>query len=131
MPWGQAQGKRGQREEEAFESCVGRPVLSEIIAAFGAWRSLVARTVRVGEVPGSNPGAPICLPPVDSTACAVRAGSFGDGFDPPLDLGEGWAVLQGPRPPRAADDRRLAGADPELAAEFVVALQPPPDLAVG
>ena len=22
-----------------------------------AWRSLVARTVRVGEVPGSNPGA--------------------------------------------------------------------------
>ena len=24
----------------------------------GAWRSLVARTVRVGEVPGSNPGAP-------------------------------------------------------------------------
>jgi hypothetical protein len=35
----------------------GRP--SEIIALFGAWRSLVARTVRVGEVPGSNPGAPI------------------------------------------------------------------------
>ena len=29
------------------------------IAPFGAWRSLVARTVRVGEVPGSNPGAPI------------------------------------------------------------------------
>jgi hypothetical protein len=27
----------------------------------GAWRSLVARTVRVGEVPGSNPGAPIRL----------------------------------------------------------------------
>ncbi len=27
--------------------------------ALGAWRSLVARTVRVGEVPGSNPGAPI------------------------------------------------------------------------
>ena len=27
----------------------------------GAWRSLVARTVRVGEVPGSNPGAPIVL----------------------------------------------------------------------
>ena len=31
-----------------------------ILARFGAWRSLVARTVRVGEVPGSNPGAPIC-----------------------------------------------------------------------
>ena len=28
----------------------------------GAWRSLVARTVRVGEVPGSNPGAPIKAP---------------------------------------------------------------------
>ena len=26
--------------------------------SIGAWRSLVARTVRVGEVPGSNPGAP-------------------------------------------------------------------------
>src|SRR3954452_21806897 len=26
---------------------------------FGAWRSLVARTVRVGEVPSSNLGAPI------------------------------------------------------------------------
>ena len=25
----------------------------------GAWRSLVARTVRVGEVPSSNLGAPI------------------------------------------------------------------------
>src|SRR4051812_46928644 len=30
----------------------------------GAWRSLVARTVRVGEVPGSNPGAPIDVTPV-------------------------------------------------------------------
>jgi hypothetical protein len=27
----------------------------------GAWRSLVARTVRVGEVPSSNLGAPIVL----------------------------------------------------------------------
>src|SRR5207245_9327024 len=25
----------------------------------GVWRSLVARSVRVGEVPGSNPGTPI------------------------------------------------------------------------
>src|SRR4029450_4129584 len=30
-----------------------------ILRHLGAWRSLVARTVRVGEVPGSNPGAPI------------------------------------------------------------------------
>jgi hypothetical protein len=29
------------------------------LSCLGAWRSLVARTVRVGEVPGSNPGAPI------------------------------------------------------------------------
>src|SRR6476469_672965 len=29
------------------------------LACVGAWRSLVARTVRVGEVPGSNPGAPL------------------------------------------------------------------------
>src|SRR5918998_6469036 len=29
------------------------------MAPIGAWRSLVARAVRVGEVPGSNPGAPI------------------------------------------------------------------------
>ncbi len=29
---------------------------------FGAWRSLVARTVRVGEVPSSNLGAPIAVP---------------------------------------------------------------------
>ena len=35
------------------------PARSGIIAALGAWRSLVARTVRVGEVPGSNPGAPM------------------------------------------------------------------------
>ena len=28
----------------------------------GAWRSLVARTVRVGEVPSSNLGAPIAPP---------------------------------------------------------------------
>src|SRR5438105_6460104 len=38
--------------------------------SFGAWRSLVARTVRVGEVPGSNPGAPMLV--IDS---AFAAGS--------------------------------------------------------
>ena len=32
-------------------------------APIGAWRSLVARTVRVGEVPGSNPGAPMTETP--------------------------------------------------------------------
>ena len=34
----------------------------------GAWRSLVARTVRVGEVPGSNPGAPIFTMSADHDA---------------------------------------------------------------
>ena len=35
------------------------PAGVEYCRRVGAWRSLVARTVRVGEVPGSNPGAPI------------------------------------------------------------------------
>ena len=48
---------------------------SEIIASFGAWRSLVARTVRVGEVPGSNPGAPIVRSsPLTSTHVHVSTG---------------------------------------------------------
>ena len=51
--------KRRARRSGSLRLISGGPVVSEIIAAFGAWRSLVARTVRVGEVPGSNPGAPI------------------------------------------------------------------------
>src|SRR4051794_37192537 len=39
-----------------------RKRLATLEPSLGAWRSLVARTVRVGEVPGSNPGAPIELP---------------------------------------------------------------------
>ena len=35
------------------------PTCGILLDFIGAWRSLVARTVRVGEVPGSNPGAPI------------------------------------------------------------------------
>ena len=49
-------------------------------APLGAWRSLVARTVQVGEVPGSNPGAPIhgspCkrgLPPFSDRAEQTQA----------------------------------------------------------
>ena len=38
-----------------------------ILPGVGAWRSLVARTVRVGEVPSSNLGAPI-----DSRAATIR-----------------------------------------------------------
>ena len=70
---------------------IGSPHRSEapgcgILAPFiGAWRSLVARTVRVGEVPGSNPGAPIenlllvLLPPLDGhwVVCSVAGQSRG------------------------------------------------------
>lgn len=42
--------------------------------AFGAWRSLVARTVRVGEVPGSNPGAPIATRPSPDGGGLARLG---------------------------------------------------------
>ncbi len=45
-----------------------------ILDAFGAWRSLVARTVRVGEVPSSNLGAPIAVAaPAGWQAAAPRA----------------------------------------------------------
>ena len=43
-------------------------------------------------------------------------------FDRRFDLGQAGAVLQGAGAARAADDRRLAGADAELGAEFLVAL---------
>jgi hypothetical protein len=42
-------------------NAVADPPLWDTPPPVGAWRSLVARTVRVGEVPGSNPGAPIEL----------------------------------------------------------------------
>ncbi len=43
----------------------------------GAWRSLVARAVRVGEVPGSNPGAPICRRSANGREQGRNAGSGG------------------------------------------------------
>src|SRR3954447_26723808 len=43
------------------------------MSAFGAWRSLVARAVRVGEVPGSNPGAPIPRNPRNSGGSALSS----------------------------------------------------------
>ena len=51
-----------------------RPRADTILDRLGAWRSLVARTVRVGEVPGSNPGAPINSP---HDRLATRAGAGG------------------------------------------------------
>src|SRR4051794_7391300 len=45
---------------------------ARLIAVFGAWRSLVARTVRVGEVPGSNPGAPIDAAGLRNVGAAPR-----------------------------------------------------------
>ena len=52
----------------AFVPCVRHPASMPtgrsltafaILRRLGVWRSLVARTVRDGEVPGSNPGTPI------------------------------------------------------------------------
>jgi hypothetical protein len=50
----------------------------------GAWRSLVARAVRVGEVPGSNPGAPIVLL-LESGGCwgPPESAQFGSGAEVP------------------------------------------------
>ena len=42
------------------------------LLALGAWRSLVARAVRVGEVPGSNPGAPMSREPRVSAALGLQ-----------------------------------------------------------
>ncbi len=39
------------------------------LGGVGAWRSLVARTVRVGEVPSSNLGAPIKNPRKSGVFC--------------------------------------------------------------
>ena len=44
------------RRDEADVSLIWHRI---VFALLGAWRSLVARTVRDGEVPGSNPGAPM------------------------------------------------------------------------
>jgi hypothetical protein len=49
-------GQEGRRAE-AGETAEG--AVWDTDECVGAWRSLVARTVRVGEVPGSNPGAPM------------------------------------------------------------------------
>ena len=50
---------------------------------FGAWRSLVARTVRVGEVPGSNPGAPIARAPGQGVVRALAARTLSGNADAP------------------------------------------------
>ena len=83
---------------------VGPGLVSEIIvAAFGAWRSLVARTVRVGEVPGSNPGAPISYPCQVNSRCGRDPRPhlgfrIPDRGDRAFDLPQGGPVLQGAGP---------------------------------
>ena len=72
-PWttpsdGHRRGRRQDDRPEASPAALRRITGGEaarLLAAFGAWRSLVARTVRVGEVPGSNPGAPMIATPSD------------------------------------------------------------------
>ena len=55
-----ADGQRPQPDEGGQEDPRGvARAACGLLEPIGAWRSLVARTVRVGEVPGSNPGAPI------------------------------------------------------------------------
>ncbi len=86
-PAADAGRSRIERTPAAQEPEPPPPRRSEIIAPFGAWRSLVARTVRVGEVPGSNPGAPTKRPsfeppPEEAAVCVTasrpsRAGGSG------------------------------------------------------
>ena len=53
--------------------CAQAPSAFRHTGGLGAWRSLVARTVRVGEVPGSNPGAPISrIPPLRRDSACLR-----------------------------------------------------------
>jgi len=52
----------------------GRGATRTYTDRIGAWRSLVARTVRVGEVPGSNPGAPISESPCYGVSFRVKGG---------------------------------------------------------
>ena len=63
-----------------------------ILDPFGAWRSLVARTVRVGEVPGSNPGAPIRKAPQMRGFYALMPGVLGLWR---LGCGGGQVLVQG------------------------------------
>src|SRR3954465_7261921 len=71
---GRARGRDGRGRLPDARDRPGRPLfqgrrrkrLATLEPSLGAWRSLVARTVRVGEVPGSNPGAPIELPRLEA-----------------------------------------------------------------
>lgn len=70
----------------------------------GAWRSLVARAVRVGEVPGSNPGAPIAESPRFSGVFGVLGV-----VKVPMRfrLARGLAARAEARSPRSAQRKRL------------------------
>ena len=76
----------------------------------GAWRSLVAHTVWVGEVPGSNPGAPIAGSNFMSAIRPRRAGSSAleDAPQAPALGAHGLHVL----PLNAVSKREQAGVDP-------------------
>ena len=54
----------------------------------GAWRSLVARTVRVGEVAGSNPAAPIVRVPTLATCLALDTSRGRSGSLPIVEAGD-------------------------------------------
>ncbi len=64
----QSRGRRGR--DRAASLSRSRLPYSPLL---GAWRSLVARTVRVGEVLGSNPSAPIFPPSDPASGARMRA----------------------------------------------------------
>jgi hypothetical protein len=90
---------------------------SNTLSSFGAWRSLVARTVRVGEVPGSNPGAPTAgSPPTDMRepahrrALGVQRGKSTAGSSA-LRVAPAGVEPASPRAPRRADSLTVCGMD--------------------
>src|SRR4051812_22506472 len=56
---------------------------------FGLWRSLVARSVRVGEVPSSNLGSPITTPPPPAPPPAFGSPRVSTAGLPPARSGRG------------------------------------------
>src|SRR5205085_821177 len=100
-----------------------------ILGPFGAWRSLVARTVRVGEVPGSNPGAPIwrhldaarCVVAEGDVRCTIPLRTPGERRPAARQIGaplapDGWCFGLSPRwlsVPTVGDSWRGAGEDVE------------------
>ena len=59
MGWLVGMGVRADAAERRRRACECEAHPTPSVSEFGAWLSPVERCVRVAEVPGSNPGAPI------------------------------------------------------------------------